>query len=126
MTLNEYQQEAMATCMPTCDNIIYMAFNLSGETGELCGKLAKAVRHDTLRFYNPSHDGSNRNICVNTAGLGTDNLEAIKKEAGDVLWQLAGVCSVLGLSLEDVAKQNLDKLASRKERGVIDGSGDNR
>ena len=27
---------------------------------------------------------------------------------------------------EDVAQQNLDKLASRKERNVIDGSGDNR
>ena len=27
---------------------------------------------------------------------------------------------------EDVAKANLNKLASRKKRGVIDGDGDNR
>lgn len=32
----------------------------------------------------------------------------------------------MGWNLEDVAQGNLDKLASRKARGVIDGSGDNR
>ena len=30
------------------------------------------------------------------------------------------------LTLEEVMQQNLDKLASRRERGVIDGNGDNR
>lgn len=29
-----------------------------------------------------------------------------------------------GLTLEEVMQQNLDKLASRRERGVIDGNGD--
>jgi hypothetical protein len=32
----------------------------------------------------------------------------------------------MGWDLEDVAQGNLDKLASRKQRGVIDGNGDNR
>ena len=31
-----------------------------------------------------------------------------------------------GLTLEEVMQQNLDKLASRRERGVIDGNGNNR
>lgn len=31
-----------------------------------------------------------------------------------------------GLTLEEVMQQNLDKLASRRERGVIDSNGDNR
>ena len=31
-----------------------------------------------------------------------------------------------GLTLEEVMQQTLDKLASRRERGVIDGNGDNR
>ena len=31
-----------------------------------------------------------------------------------------------GLTLEEVMQQNLDKLTSRRERGVIDGNGDNR
>lgn len=47
-------------------------------------------------------------------------------EAGDILWQLSGLCEVMGWRLEDVAKANLEKLASRKQRGVIDGEGDNR
>ena len=50
----------------------------------------------------------------------------LRKEAGDVLWQLSGLCSVMGWKLEDIAQDNLDKLLSRKERGVIDGNGDNR
>ena len=32
----------------------------------------------------------------------------------------------MGWDLEDVAQGNLDKLASRQQRGVIDGNGDNR
>lgn len=47
-------------------------------------------------------------------------------EAGDVLWQLAGLCSVMGWDLEQIALMNLEKLASRQKRGVIDGNGDNR
>jgi translation initiation factor IF-2 len=52
--------------------------------------------------------------------------EEIKKELGDVLWFVSEIATNLGISLEDVAHKNLDKLASRKERGVIHGSGDNR
>ena len=51
--------------------------------------------------------------------------EELKKEAGDILWQLAGLCSVHGWTLEEVAQQNLDKLADRKQRDKIDGDGDN-
>lgn len=47
-------------------------------------------------------------------------------EAGDILWQLAGLCDTFGWTLEQVAEANLTKLASRKERGVIDGNGDYR
>ena len=52
--------------------------------------------------------------------------EELKKEIGDVLWYAAGLSAELGLSLEDVAAFNIAKLQSRKERGVIKGSGDNR
>lgn len=47
-------------------------------------------------------------------------------EAGDILWQLSGLCSVMGWSLEEVGRRNLQKLADRQKRGVIDGNGDNR
>ena len=44
LTLNEYQEKAMTTCLPTCNNIAYMSTNLCGEVGELLSKLAKAIR----------------------------------------------------------------------------------
>ncbi|MBR3467944.1 MAG: hypothetical protein IKH15_12095 [Bacteroidales bacterium] len=53
-------------------------------------------------------------------------LEELRKEAGDILWQLSGLCTVMGWNLEEVAQQNLEKLASRKARNKIDGDGDNR
>lgn len=41
-----------------------------------------------------------------------------------MLWQLAGLCHVMGWDLEDVAVQNLEKFAARKKAGTIDGNGD--
>ncbi len=44
MELNEYQEKAMATCMPSCNNFSYMMLNLIGEVGELASKVAKDIR----------------------------------------------------------------------------------
>jgi NTP pyrophosphatase (non-canonical NTP hydrolase) len=52
--------------------------------------------------------------------------QAIAKELGDVLWYVSQVASELGLELEEIAQQNLDKLLSRQRRGVLSGSGDER
>ena len=41
MTLNEYQEKAMTTCMETCKNFSYMFLNLVGEVGEFASKAAK-------------------------------------------------------------------------------------
>ena len=124
MTLNEYQEKAMTTCMPSCDNFIYMMLNLVGEVGEFSSKIAKAIRKEqgimdgeNFVFYKFQEEG----------GPTARELKAeLMKEAGDILWQLAGLCRIMGWELEDVARGNLNKLASRAERGVIDGNGDNR
>jgi glycine hydroxymethyltransferase len=50
----------------------------------------------------------------------------VAKEIGDVMWYVAVLSYEMDYSLEDIAKMNLDKLASRAERGVIAGSGDDR
>lgn len=126
MDLNDYQQQAMKTCLPTCNNIVYMGFNLAAETGELLGKLAKAVRHDQLHVSTQDHDQKLMHPLTQTFNISDEQREAIRKEAGDVLWQIAGVCTVMGWKLADVAQENIEKLASRQLRGTIDGSGDNR
>ena len=124
MTLNEYQEKAMSTCMDSCNNFSYMMLNLVGEVGELSSKVAKMIRKGKFEI------GVKSNLRVNIKAMGKDDFETfdneLKLEAGDIAWQLAGLCSVLGWSLEEVCQANLDKLASRKARGVIDGNGDER
>jgi NTP pyrophosphatase (non-canonical NTP hydrolase) len=55
-----------------------------------------------------------------------EQIEELKKELGDILWYLSAICSDFGISLQDVAQTNHDKLESRRERNVLNGSGDNR
>lgn len=122
MTLNEYQDAAMMTCMPSSHNMLYMLFGLCEETGELQGKFSKAIRKGLLQAtsYNqiiPTNDN---------VGKLDDLRNDIKKECGDVAWMLAGVCKVMGWTLEEVCQLNIDKLADRQKRGVIDSKGDNR
>lgn len=121
MNLNEYQEKALSTCMPSCDNFAYMFLNLVGEVGEFSSKVAKHIRREEINI------GCNDLVPgVNFFNLPDDATEVLKAEAGDILWQLSGLCHAMKWSLEDVAKANLDKLASRAQRNVIDGNGDNR
>lgn len=124
MTLNDYQQQAMTTCMPSSENFSYMFLNLVGEVGEFASKIAKAIRKNQF-----SINGSHLDVMYITdeEAAAIDKLkQELQKEAGDILWQLSGLCTVMGWNLEDIARQNLEKLASRQRRNVIDGSGDNR
>ena len=52
--------------------------------------------------------------------------QELAHELGDVLWYIAVFAHHLGVPLEDVAQHNVDKLQSRKQRGKLQGSGDNR
>ncbi len=121
MTLNEYQAAAMTTCMGSCKNESYMMLNLVGEVGELASKMAKAIRKGDAVI--------DRNRFITEYGSNTmteQDIKGLKAEAGDCMWQLAGLCTVMDWTLEEVCQDNLAKLASRKERGVIAGEGDNR
>lgn len=112
----------MTTCLPTSENFSYMALNLVGEVGELCSKVAKAIRKKQMEI-------KDNDLLMYSQGdyeAAWDRETEMRKEAGDILWQLSGLCTVMGWNLEDIARQNLDKLADRKQRGQIDGSGDNR
>lgn len=124
MELNEYQEKAMATCMPSCDNFSYMMLNLVGEVGELASKVAKDIRKGDVCIGR--YTVQNDLVPMIPFDAWMDRDDELRKEAGDILWQLAGLCHSMGWSLEDIAQQNLDKLASRAKRGVIAGDGDNR
>ena len=108
MTLNEYQEKAVATAIyGEGSKIIYPTLGLTGEAGEVADKVKKVLRDNE--------------------GVFTDEKKKeIMKEAMDCLWYLAALANDLGYTLEEGAQMNLDKLASRKARNVISGSGDNR
>lgn len=108
----------MTTCLPHSKNASYMLLNLVGEVGEIAGKVSKVIRKGEARFTGYGNIGFNKTE--------PEIEEGLKKEVGDVLWQLAGLCFVMGWDLEDIARQNLSKLADRKQRGVIASEGDNR
>lgn len=87
--------------------LTYPVLGLNGEAGEVAEKLKKVIR---------DHDGK----------LSDAQRDALIKELGDVLWYVAACCHELDVPMHEVAQRNLDKLASRKQRGVISGSGDER
>lgn len=118
MTLKEYQEKAMSTCMQSSNNFSYMFLNLVGEVGEFASKVAKAIRKDMWMI------NGNGKVLVGDAVECEKLKHDLRAEAGDILWQLSGLCTVMGWSLEDVAQMNLDKLAARKAVGTIDGNGD--
>lgn len=118
MELNKYQEQAMTTCMPSSENFSYMFLNLVGEVGEFASKVAKAIRKGNAEI---SHSKLSR---IGDTDMLAKQEEELMKEAGDILWQLSGLCTIMGWSLEDVAQMNLDKLAARKAVGTIDGNGD--
>lgn len=126
MELNKYQELAMTTCMPSSENFSYMFLNLVGEVGEFASKIAKAIRKEQVTIgglYGMEKSSSN-DLIYRKFKEGNEQKVELQKEAGDILWQLSGLCSVMGWSLEDVAQANLDKLAARKAIGTIDGNGD--
>ena len=127
MELNIYQEKAMTTCMESSNNWSYMFLNLVGEVGEFASKVAKAIRKEKVAIgWKEATQEANENELFPTCSLSEWKAmdEELKKEAGDILWQLSGLCSVMGWSLEEVAQMNLDKLAARKAVGTIDGNGD--
>ena len=121
MELNVYQKKAMETCMPTCENISYMLLNLVGEVGEFSSKIAKGIRKGEIIIKDNA-------LCFDFAKLTEESLERLDEplmaEVGDILWQLSGLCSVIGWNLEGVAEYNLKKLAERTKNGTLVGNGD--
>lgn len=109
LTLDDYQYKAKATDLyPSDVRLVALLMGLANEAGEALGHYKKHLRGDE------AYQDEN--------ALKT----ALIKEIGDTLWYLSGIADALGVTLSEVAQANLDKLASRYDRGVIKKSGDDR
>ena len=111
--MNEYQERAKEyDLFKATGNYQTVAFvekvlGLVGEAGETADKIKKVLRDKDGKISE------------------TDRAE-IAKELGDPLWYVATVARYIGVPLETVAKMNLEKLESRKQRNLLNGEGDNR
>ena len=84
------------------ESCIKLSIGLTIAAGNLCGALKKEIRDNT---HKPD----------------------VEKEALRRIFQISVMLAkVMNSTLEHVAIANIEKLASRKARGVIGGSGDNR
>ena len=103
MTADFYEERASLTAIyPKEKALEYLALGLTSEAGEVAGKVKKLIRE------------------------GKGDKKAIASEIGDVLWYCAMLAKETKVSLNDIMKDNLKKLYIRKERGTLQGSGDNR
>ncbi len=50
-------------------------------------------------------------------------LDKLKKELGDLLWYLSRLADEHGISLQDVADANIEKLKARYPDGFVNGGG---
>jgi len=108
MTGEEYQNKAKKTAVyPKDVAVYYLTLGLTGEAGEIANKAKKIIRDNNFEI--------------------TEEVKQnLKKEMGDVLWYIAMLCNELNLSMDEVMQYNIEKLASRMERGKIQGDGDER
>ena len=106
LTFNDYHKSDRATAIYK-DGIFYPALGLCGESGEVADKIKKIYRD-------------------NNGIISEDNKEQLVKEMGDVLWYLANMATDLNMTLEDVARKNLEKIQIRQQKNLIHGEGDNR
>lgn len=108
--LQDYQNWTLSTAVypdagtGNVAEIMYITLGLSGEAGELANNAKKLYR-----------DGDS-----------AERRDNMAKELGDVMWYAARLATTLGIDLEQVLHNNQLKLESRKARGKIGGSGDNR
>jgi NTP pyrophosphatase (non-canonical NTP hydrolase) len=84
-----------------------MVLGISGEASEIAEKWKKLLAYREGKITD-------------------DDIREISKEIGDVLWYLSVFADMLGISMDDVARTNAAKLASRQDRNKLKGSGDNR
>lgn len=145
MNFADYQEKAFYTCTHEsyCDD--YLDLGYISEVGELAGKLAKRIRGDFVSDEDIMHEiGDCAWMCAirdRLHGMILSNVNCFPyaifsiKHGIEMLlisgkkscfYELNRFCNYLGFDFNKCLEMNIKKLESRKERGVIKGSGDNR
>jgi len=135
--LDHYQRESRLTAIyPNLgQNLDYPVLGLCGEAGEVAQSFMEGVREllplgaAVLNLSATAGLLANQTKKIQRDDLGVvtgERRKQLRKELGGVLWYVAAICSELGESLSDVARENLEVLASRQARDVLRGDGDER
>lgn len=90
-------EDILETLTPEKCHLMHMLAGLMDEVGELSSPLKKHI------FYNQDLD-----------------FENAKEEISDACFYLVGICNQLGFNLEDLLRQNQDKLSKRYPTGYSD------
>ena len=99
MNFEEYQTEASQTALypRRMSNLEYPTLGLAGEAGEVANIVKKIQRDND--------------------GIITDEIRGkLRDELGDVLWYISACADELGLTLDEIAAFNVNKLAKRHSR----------
>jgi NTP pyrophosphatase (non-canonical NTP hydrolase) len=95
-SLKEYQQLCKATAKKFDSKemeILTWGLGIAGEAGDVAGCIKKTVAHDN------------------------DQRHGIKENIGDTLWYAAMICNYFDWELEDILRENLEKLKKRYPQG---------
>jgi len=101
MTLDEYQRGALRTLnasLSADERLLDAAAGLAEEAGEVLGLVRKRIFQQR-----------------------ESSVERFTEELGDVLWCLAVTADALGISLDSLARANVEKLARRHPDGFRAG-----
>ena len=94
--LKKYQEDCKRTVREfgtKNEEIMTWGLGIAGEAGDVAGCIKKTVAHKN------------------------DQKEGIKENLGDTLWYIAMICNFYGWNLEDVFKDNMEKLQKRYPKG---------
>ena len=154
MEINEYQKLAKSTAIyPNIgNNLLYPVFGLAGEVGELQDKIVKLIVKSEYRLLDKKSNipplviteilrtnaelglAQNRlkklirdhGIVIKDyfSSLSPEEKQQLIDELGDIGWYWALSSDELKVMLSDVAQRNITKLAERKAKNKIQGSGE--
>ena len=119
MNASEYQGKAHDFASYG-DNAMYPALGLAEEAGEVCGRVAKFIRHNNGMTPQDAGKSSSPLMRDEVAKFRT----ALMSELSDVMWMVAEIATLNGLGLDEIMEYNIAKLTERMSKGLIDGYGD--